>query len=206
MGRKSHRDRSNPLRALVIHNDDDIRFQLEAGLSKSGYQVFLALGRVDGLPLMYEVKPHLIFLGVGQDHEDIWETFSRIRLLTDIPTVLLVDEIPPEARSAVSQPNTASLPAESPISTIMAQVKTFQDLLSSSSYQVVNDREGEEGTVPIREGIVPLTFLCIEDLLAIDRALDQVRDLGEIRLTWRDGRVQTLEKLKTETVDLETHG
>jgi hypothetical protein len=176
-----------------------MRCQLEAGLAKAGYQVFLALGRADGLPLMYEVKPHLIFLGTGQDREDIWETLSRIRLLTDIPTILLVDDIPPEARSAVSQSNTVILPAESSVSTIMEQVKTFQNLASSSIQQKTG--EGEN-----KEEIVPLTFLSIEDLLAIDRALDQVRDLGEIRLTWRDGRLQTLERLETETVDLEAQG
>jgi hypothetical protein len=182
----------------VIHKGGDFRCQLEAGLAKSGYQVFLALGRSDGLPLMYEMKPHLIFLGVGQDHEDIWETLSRIRLLTDIPTILLVDNIPSEAASAASQPNTVFLPADSPISTIMAQIKSFQDLASSSQQKA----DGEDA----KEEIVPLTFLCIEDLLAIDRALDQVRDLGEIRLTWRNGRLQTLEKLETETVDLEPQG
>lgn len=198
MAPKPLRDRSTPLRALVIHKGGDIRCQLEAGLAKSGYQVFLALGRSDGLPLMYEVKPHLIFLGVGQDHEDIWETLSRIRLLTDIPIVLLVDDIPPEAGPAASQPNTAILPADCPISAIMEQAKTFQDLASSSQQMM----DGGEN----REEIVPLTFLCVEDLLAIDRALDQVRDLGEIRLTWRNGRVQTLEKLKTETIDLEPQG
>ncbi len=201
MGQKTLRLRSDHLRALVIHQGGDIRCQLEAGLAKAGYQVFLALGRADGLPLMYEVKPHLIFLGVGQEHEDIWETLSRIRLLTDIPTILLVDDIPPEARSAVPQSNTVILPAESSISTIMEQVESFQGLSSSSSSIQQITGEGKD-----EEEIIPLTFLSIEDLLAIDRALDQVRDLGESRLTWRDGRLQTLERLETETVDLEAQG
>ena len=70
MRRKTLRLYSNPMRALVILASGDIRCQLEAGLATLGFQFFLASSRADGLPLTYDLKPHLIFLGVGQDAED----------------------------------------------------------------------------------------------------------------------------------------
>ncbi len=79
-------------RILVILRDPDVRRKLVTLLGKAGYDVFQAEDRADGLPLLYEVQPSLIFLEVVAQQDENWETFSRIRLLTNTPIILLADQ------------------------------------------------------------------------------------------------------------------
>jgi CheY-like chemotaxis protein len=81
-------------RVLVIHRDPDMRRQIKEGLVATGWEIYQAEGRVDGLPLMYQVQPDLIFLEVGPDGGESWETFFSIRLFTDRPAILLASQLP----------------------------------------------------------------------------------------------------------------
>ncbi len=194
MRRKMRRIRAKAMRALIIHDNSELQFQLESSLAKAGYQVFLASGRRDGLPLMYEARPDVIFLGMGQDRQELWETFSCIRLFTDTPMVVLVDEVPATAGGAAEERNTMILPASTPGSRIVAQVQAFEELQAASTATA-------PGAAEKQEPVVPLDLLNAEEVLSIDAALSEINGLGEVRLTFSEGRVQRLEKLKTEVVE-----
>lgn len=79
-------------RVVLIHSNSELRNRLASSLTRSGYRVFSAKMRADGLPLIFRVRPAVICLETLVDSEETWETFSRIRLFTDTPVILLADQ------------------------------------------------------------------------------------------------------------------
>ncbi len=88
-------------RVVLIHANRDVRRKLAMGLAKARFEVLEAEGRSDGLPLIYQVRPVVIFLEVDEEREETWETCSRIRLFTSTPLVLLAASQPSPARDAL---------------------------------------------------------------------------------------------------------
>ncbi len=98
-------------RVVLIHEDRDVRRRLANGLAKSRFQVLEAEGRGDGLPLIYQVRPVVIFLQVDEEREETWETCSRIRLFTNTPLVLLATSRPGRSREPLIADNALVLQA-----------------------------------------------------------------------------------------------
>ncbi len=96
-------------RVLVVVRNLNVRRKLATTLGRAGYDVFQAEDRTDGLPLLYEAQPDLIFLDVTARPDDTWETFSRIRLLTDTPIILLADRPPRETDQSLEEQNAFAL-------------------------------------------------------------------------------------------------
>lgn len=179
-----------PLGVLIIHSDVEQRRQLGSSLEKADCEVSYAEGRTDGLPLLYQAKPDLIFLEVQSDREESWETFSRIRIFTDTPAVLLADRMPSSTHRAQCDTNT--LIVLPPVSIPKVIVKA-RALCRSSNPSEPGSAEGADG----EELMIQLQMLQVHEVLAIDRALEEIGDLGEVRLTIRRGRLRFLAKLKT---------
>ncbi len=107
--KKNTRPRSVPTkgktpryRALLILSSVQFRRKLAGGLARMGYDAFQAQGRADGLPLLYQVHPQLILLEATDEIDETVETFSRIRIFTDVPIILL-DHADPRIQSLADQ-------------------------------------------------------------------------------------------------------
>ncbi len=98
-------------RVVLIHSNRDVRRKLANGLVKARFEVLEAEGRSDGLPLIYQVRPVVIFLEVDEEREETWETCSRIQLFTNTPLVLLAESLPSPTRAPLIADNARVLQA-----------------------------------------------------------------------------------------------
>jgi diguanylate cyclase (GGDEF)-like protein len=105
-------------RVVLIHGNRDVRRKLASGLVRSRFEVFEAEGRGDGLPLIYKVRPVVIFTEADDERDETWETCSRIRLFTNTPMVLLTTSRLGSHREAWTSDNALIL--EPPISAAKA--------------------------------------------------------------------------------------
>jgi diguanylate cyclase (GGDEF)-like protein len=96
-------------RVVLIHGDRDVRRKLASGLARMRFEVFEAEGRVDGLALIYQVRPAVIFSEVDEAREETRELCSRIRLFTNTPMVLLATSRPTALRDALTAENASVL-------------------------------------------------------------------------------------------------
>ncbi len=87
-------------RILVILRDLERRGEIALALERAGYVVEQAADQKDGLRTMYLIHPDLIVLDLSGETEAGWETYERIRLITDTPLILIgspVDAFDPRA-------------------------------------------------------------------------------------------------------------
>lgn len=80
-----------PLRLLVIDDDDGIRAMLHVALSIEGFEVHLAENGFEGLALAREVRPDVIILDIMMPRLDGHEVLRAMRNsdeLADIPVVM----------------------------------------------------------------------------------------------------------------------
>lgn len=176
-------------RALVIHHGARLRRQLADGLIKSGWEVLEAEGRNDGMPILFDVHPTLIFLEVSTEQADSWETFHNIRLLTDTPVILLADQASGWVDQAIDNSNTVVVAESLSVTQILAIAKT---LGKYSSTRALPSRRGVSSTTLI----APLQRLTSREVSAIDRALSQFCDADEVRLVVRGGRLKSIARLR----------
>ena len=80
---------------LLIHQDPGIRDEITSCLVGDGYAVHEAAGGAEGLQLMYQVHPALILLDLTLLPSNAWDTLARMRLFTDTPVMLLVQQASP---------------------------------------------------------------------------------------------------------------
>ncbi len=184
------------IRALVIHHDREMRHRLATGLAECGYETFQAVDPTDGLALMCQARPDLIFLEVDADRDEDWDTFSHIRLFTDVPVLLLADQPLSPVRQALCAKNAAVLVQPISIEKTIVAAKAFcKPSAALSPYSERRQKEKWRGN--------PLQVLGVSHVLAIDRALQEIGSYGEVRLVVHRGRLRFLAKLKTETIELE---
>ncbi len=185
------KDTSKHVRVVLIGADIEMRRKLMKCFSDRGDQVFEAEGRADGMPLIYEIHPDLIYLEVIAGVEESWETFFRIRLFTDIPIVLLADQLPESSYRSLGGNNALVLLQPIDPSKAVAKGKGLCRL-SAGTRTPVKASESAERVEP-----QPRVLKAFE-VLAIDRALEEVGNRGEVRLIISQGKLRFMTKLKTQ--------
>jgi DNA-binding response OmpR family regulator len=180
-------------RVLIIHSDECLRRELANVLAEEGCRTFEAQSHVLGLALLGQVKPELIFLHVTSDHEHGWAAFSQIRLLTNVPTVLLADETPLFTFRALCKRDNAVL-VVSPFQ--LANVVAEASRLCHDQANLASPESENHGDGGVARALPRALWH------AIDRALWENGD-GEVRLIVQRGRLRFLERLKTIRLDIE---
>lgn len=74
---------------LVIDDDRTLLRLVQEALAKASFRVILASNGIDGLQEVYVRQPDLIILDVMMPRMDGWETFSRIRQVSQVPIIML---------------------------------------------------------------------------------------------------------------------
>jgi two-component system KDP operon response regulator KdpE len=74
---------------LLIEEDLRLAGDIWAFLRDKGYQVFTATDGQEGLRRIYNLHPDMVILGISSG-SDGWETFRRIRELSNLPLLLLM--------------------------------------------------------------------------------------------------------------------
>lgn len=167
---------------VLISPDWMMQHTLAEGLRQRGCQTLVATEYVAGLRLMYAAQPDLVLLDIGSAPEAGWETFERIRAMTDAPVILAVHR--DETRHLTqSQPNTAILVKPVSVAQVAAQAQALGLLHPTAK--------------PTDHYTLSSQRLKFADLMQIDRALSQVGEHGEVRLIIQQGRLRFMEKMVT---------
>jgi len=74
---------------LVIDDDHNARRLIERNFSNAGAEVISAADGHQGLRLFYEQRPDLVILDVMMPGVDGYETCRQIRMLSDVPVLML---------------------------------------------------------------------------------------------------------------------
>ena len=178
-----------PQRILLIGRDLVLQRSVADAFVHAGCQTFEAMGNADGLRLLYDTRPDLIFLDISGAPSEGWETLERIREVTDAPAILVIERGENICR-AWSKHKAAILVKPISPAQIIARARAW----------------GMLKRVPKSRNYVSLTLrrLSISDLTSIDRALSQVGERGEVRLIVQQGRLRFLEKIVTTPLERES--
>jgi hypothetical protein len=181
-------------RALMIHHNLRLRHQLADGLAESGWGVFEAESRTDGLPLLFDVRPDIVFLEVITGLDESWDTLRSIRLFTNAPVIILADQL----SDAIERPGEKGIPTalvESiPMERVVAVAKRLGKLSSRSTG--ISERCSKSTTL-----IASLRGLSSNEVLDIDRALPKVCERDEVCLIPRRGRLRAIVKLASNSLN-----
>lgn len=74
---------------LVIDDDHNLVQMIKLTFARAGAEVYTAIDGRDGLRQFYEHRPDLVILDVRMPDIDGWETCRQIRLLSDVPIIML---------------------------------------------------------------------------------------------------------------------
>lgn len=142
MPRKGTKLNRKKKRMLLILRDTELRYQLASGLTKSGAIVFQAETRADGMPLLFRIRPDLIYLGAMVERGESWETFHRIRILTDTPIVILADQPAPAGERPRSKGNVLVLVQPFSIAEAIAKGKALERQAAARKHQSPSRKKG----------------------------------------------------------------
>jgi two-component system KDP operon response regulator KdpE len=84
-------------RLLVVDADSSVRARLSSYLQTNGFQVLTAADGHEGLRIAYEYHPALVILGLILPDLDGRCLCARLRELSDLPILMLVDGLEEEA-------------------------------------------------------------------------------------------------------------
>jgi len=161
---------------------------LADAFAQRGCQTFEATDQREGVRLLRTMRPDLIFLDPGAAPDAEWDTFERMRALTDAPMILAVQH--DAARPSVaSRPNTAILVKPISAAQVTARARALGVVRSTARAFAVDTLTTHR--------------LSAADLARIDRALSQVGERGEVRLIIQQGRLRFLEKHVTTSLKRE---
>ncbi|WP_058622794.1 response regulator transcription factor [Microbacterium testaceum] len=93
---------SNPLVAVIIEDDADIRSLVVAVLEQAGYAVHAASGGLEGIDLVARYEPAVTTLDVSMPGIDGFETARRIRAFSDT-RILMVSARADDAEERVGR-------------------------------------------------------------------------------------------------------
>ncbi len=74
---------------LVIDDDTLIQDIARRAFEQAGAEVYMAASGQEGLRQLFNHRPHLIILDIMMPDMDGWETCRQIRLLSDVPIIML---------------------------------------------------------------------------------------------------------------------
>lgn len=76
-------------RVLIIDDDPDVVEILKITLRKAGFDVAGALNAQQAIEKCVALQPHLVLLDLMMPQVDGWETFRRLRRITEVPVVIV---------------------------------------------------------------------------------------------------------------------
>jgi len=74
---------------LLIDDDDTLTRALDIYLTQAGYVVSRASNGLEGVRLVFDVRPDIVVLDVMMPQLDGWETCERIRSMSTTPIIML---------------------------------------------------------------------------------------------------------------------
>jgi DNA-binding response OmpR family regulator len=77
---------------LVIDDDSSLGRMLEKHFSRVGFRVVTAQDGLQGLRLLFEVRPDLVVLDTDTPGIDGWQTCQRIRAMSALPIIMIGTE------------------------------------------------------------------------------------------------------------------
>lgn len=163
---------------LVIHHNLRLRRRLADGLTESGWGVFEAENRIDGLPLMFAVRPDVVFLEAVIGLDESWDTLRSIRLFTSAPVIILAEQ----STAAIGQST------EEPESTVHVEPVSTRQVIAIAERMVKSSNGSSATTKRFTRGktfVAPLRGLTENEVLETDRILRQICDNDDVRLISR---------------------
>lgn len=79
----------NGKKILIIDDDVNLGQTIKLTFARAGAEVFTAVDGRDGLRQFYENRPDLVILDVRMPDINGWETCRQIRLLSNVPIIML---------------------------------------------------------------------------------------------------------------------
>lgn len=79
----------NDKKILIIDDDVNLGQTIKLTFARTGAEVFTAVDGRDGLRQFYEYRPDLVILDVRMPDINGWETCRQIRLLSNVPIIML---------------------------------------------------------------------------------------------------------------------
>ncbi len=76
-------------RVLVVDDDKTLLRLMREALTKADFEVMTASNGIDALQELYARQPDLIILDVMMPRMDGWETAGRIRMVSQVPIIML---------------------------------------------------------------------------------------------------------------------
>ena len=83
-------DNSEPVRALVVDDDPDIREFVSGVLESVGCDVHVAADGEQALIQAFEFQPEIVFLDVNLPKQFGWLVCAKLKLIEPSPTVILI--------------------------------------------------------------------------------------------------------------------
>jgi len=83
-------DNSEPIRALVVDDDPDIREFVSGVLESVGCEVHVAADGEQALVQAFEFQPEIVFLDVKLPKQFGWLVCAKLKLIEPSPTVILI--------------------------------------------------------------------------------------------------------------------
>ena len=83
-------DNSEPIRALVVDDDPDIREFVSGVLESVGCEVHVAADGEQALIQAFEFQPEIVFLDVNLPKQFGWLVCAKLKLVEPSPTVILI--------------------------------------------------------------------------------------------------------------------
>ncbi len=74
---------------LIVDDDINLCQSVKIGFTKAGAEVFTAIDGRTGLQQFYKHQPDLVILDVRMPEMDGWETCRQMRLLSNVPIIML---------------------------------------------------------------------------------------------------------------------
>lgn len=162
-------------------------------LKQAGYCVTLAASGEEGLEILYQVHPDLIFMDLKAPPDAGWEMLARIRLFTDTQAIVRLNEI---------------APCDVDRAAALGHTELIQDSVSPDQWMVaVKKQLAHRPRLPKRRKIKPAPSLTLKniklsEILQVDRALAEVGEWGEVHLIKDRGQLRYIVRVKTESQEL----
>ena len=83
-------DNSEPIRALVVDDDPDIREFVSGVLESVGCEVHVAADGEQALVQAFECQPEIVFLDIKMPKQFGWLVCAKLKLIEPSPTVILI--------------------------------------------------------------------------------------------------------------------
>lgn len=167
--------------------------EIAAHLEQAGYCVTHAASGKEGLEILYQVHPDLIFMDLKAPPDAGWEMLARIRLFTDTQAIVRLNQIAPcDVDRASALGHTELIQDSVPPDQWMVAVKE-----QLANRPRLHKRRKIKAAPPLA-----LKYINMSEIVQVDRALAEVGERGEVHLIKDRGQLRYIVRVKTESHEL----